>query len=221
MKTENEIIKKPRLTKEEREKIKIKEEIKAEKLKARLEIKAKKAQDIFDKNDEAYLNENPWYYKGEIFKSELLYTDEFKDNIHGFIYIIEEISTGKIYIGQKHLWTTKVTSINKKKKKQKVESDWKNYYGSSGYINDKIEKEGTFDFKRYIIALCISDGNLNYIEAKIQFDLRVLEYQDKYINGYIGGRMAASHTKYNQLLDADYIKIDELYKQTYFGFKHP
>ena len=31
MKTENEIIKKPRLTKEEREKIKIKEEIKAEK----------------------------------------------------------------------------------------------------------------------------------------------------------------------------------------------
>ena len=120
MKTENEIIKKSRLTKEERAKIKIKEEIKAEKLKARLEIKAKKAQDIFDKNDEAYLNENPWYYKGEIFKSELLYTDEFKDNIHGFIYIIEEISTGKIYIGQKHLWTTKVTSINKKKKKQKT-----------------------------------------------------------------------------------------------------
>ena len=64
MKTENEIIKKPRLTKEERAKIKIKEEIKAEKLKTRLEIKAKKAQDIFDKNDEAYLNENPWYYKG-------------------------------------------------------------------------------------------------------------------------------------------------------------
>ena len=57
MKTENEIIKKPRLTKEEREKIKIKEEIKAEKLKARLEIKAKKAQDIFDKNDDVYLQD--------------------------------------------------------------------------------------------------------------------------------------------------------------------
>lgn len=221
MKTENEIIKKPRLTKEEREKIKIKEEIKAEKLKVRLEIKTKKDQDTFNKKDEEYLNDNPWYYKGEIFKSELLYSESFKDNIHGFIYIVEEISTGKIYIGQKHVWTNKVTTINKKKKKQKIESDWKSYYGSSGYINNKIEKEGTSDFKRYIIALCISDGNLNYIEAKIQFDLRVLEYQDKYINGYIGGRMAASHTKHNQLLDADYDKIDELYKQTYFGFKHP
>lgn len=157
--------------------------------------------------------ENPWYYKGTIFNST-----DIKD-AHGMIYLIEEISTGRIYIGQKQLWTKKPRMVNKKKKMIKAESDWKKYYSSSNYIMEKVEKEGWSDFKRHILVLCISDGQMNYVEMKLQIDLRMLEQQDLYINGYIGGRISTSHIKFDQILDADFDMLNMLYSKSYFGFK--
>ena len=92
----------------------------------------------------------------------------------------------------------------------KAESDWKNYYSSSGYINEKVELNGHSDFKRYILALIGSDGMMNYIEMKLQMDLRTLE-NDKFINGYIGGRISSSHIKLENLIDYDKDMIDKLY----------
>lgn len=157
--------------------------------------------------------ENPWYYKGTIFNST-----DIKD-AHGMIYLIEEISTGRIYIGQKQLWTKKPRMVNKKKKMIKAESEWKKYYSSSNYIMEKVEKEGWSDFKRHILVLCISDGQMNYVEMKLQIDLRMLEQQDLYINGYIGGRISTSHIKFDQILDADFDMLNMLYSKSYFGFK--
>lgn len=141
--------------------------------------------------------ENPWYYKGQVFNSTSI------NDAHGFIYMIEEISTGKIYIGQKQLWTKKIRMINKKRKKVKAESDWKNYYSSSNYINDKVALNGTSDFKRYIVTLVSGDGIMNYIELRFQMDLKVLENEHKYINGYVGGRISRSHIGEHKILDQD------------------
>lgn len=157
--------------------------------------------------------ENPWYYKGEIFNSTSI------KEAHGMIYLIEEISTGRLYIGQKQLWTKKPRMVNKKKKMIKAESDWKKYYSSSNYIMEKVEKEGWSDFKRSILVLCISDGQMNYVEMKLQMDLRMMEHSDLYINGYIGGRISTSHAKFDQILDADYDLLNKLYSKSYFGFK--
>ena len=66
--------------------------------------------------------DNMWMYKNEPFLSINI------NEAHGFIYAIEELSTGKIYVGQKVFWTKKIKTVNKKKKKIKVESDWKKYY---------------------------------------------------------------------------------------------
>lgn len=156
--------------------------------------------------------ENPWMYKGEVFTSEHI------NDTHGFIYLIKEKSTGRMYIGQKHFWTKKVKTINKKKKKVKVESDWKKYYSSSNYINEKVGAEGVEDFERYILMMVQSDGYLNYYEMKLQVDLRVLEFPEKYINGYIGGRISSMHIKKQFEIDQDLDMLNTLYENTYFGF---
>lgn len=156
--------------------------------------------------------ENPWMYKGEVFTSEHI------NDTHGFIYLIKEKSTGRMYIGQKHFWTKKVKTVNKKKKKVKVESDWKKYYSSSNYINEKVAAEGVEDFERYILMMVQSDGYLNYYEMKLQVDLRVLEFPEKYINGYIGGRISSMHIKKQFEIDQDLDMLNTLYENTYFGF---
>lgn len=164
--------------------------------------------------------DNPWIYKGEIFDSEHI------NNAHGFIYVIEEISTGRIYIGQKQLWTKKIRTINKKKKKVKCESDWKKYYSSSNYINEKVAEQGVSDFKRYILLLCASDGMLNYMELKLQMMACVLENESSFINGYVGGRISRSHISREKLLDVDFdllnkiLPVNTLYENSYFGLSN-
>lgn len=154
---------------------------------------------------------NKWIYKNKVFESEDI------NGAHGFIYLIKEKSSGRYYIGQKHFWTRKVRSINKKKKKVKVESDWKHYYSSSNYINENVKNE-TQEYERMILALVDSDGMLNYIEAKLQMDLRVIEHSDIFINGYIGGRMSTNHYNIDKLIDVDLNLINMLYTLTYTGF---
>lgn len=145
---------------------------------------------------------NKWIFKNNFFESDHI------NNIHGFIYVIQEKSSGKYYIGQKHFWTKRIKTVNGKKKKVKVESDWKHYYSSSNYINEKVSNEGTDDFIRYIVALVKSDGMLNYLEMKWQVDASVLENEDKFINGYIGGRISRSHISLDKVefIDYDFLK---------------
>lgn len=68
--------------------------------------------------------------------------------------------------------------------------------------------------------LCISDGQLNYAELKLQMDLRTLEYPEKYINGYLGGRISVSHIKHDLIIDQDDLMLNRLYENSYFGFKN-
>lgn len=205
---------KVRLTKAEKEKAAKKEALRLEKKRAQEEKKAQFQKEKEREVHNRYIDDNPWYFKNEIFTSEQL-----NASMHGFIYIIKEVSSGKVYIGQKHLWTNKIKTVNGKRRKTKVESDWKDYYSSSQYINQKVESSGNSDFKRYILMFCPSDGSLNYEEMKLQMDLRVLE-SDLYLNGYIGGRISSSHIKSRQLLDYDSDMINTLYQNAYFGFKH-
>ena len=84
---------------------------------------------------------------------------------------------------------------------------------------EKVEKEGWSDFKRSVLVLCSSAGQMNYVELKLQIDLRMLEDASKYINGFVGGKIHASHIKFDKILDADYELLNTLYSKSYFGFK--
>lgn len=127
-------------------------------------------------------------------------TEPPKDYI-GFIYLITNKLSGRLYIGKKKFWnkSTKykvVTQKNGIKKKKKirglVESDWKDYYGSSEELLKDVSILGKDNFVREILFLCSTESQLTYLEAREQFDRRVLE-SDLYYNAWIMARVRKSN----------------------------
>jgi len=131
-----------------------------------------------------------WYYQGE------KYLDTPED-YQGFVYIITELDTGKRYIGKKNFWQPKTLPITKKRKRRvrtRVESNWKDYFGSNKELQQLVEAKGINAFKREILHLCKSKGECSYRETKEQFDREVL-LTDDYYNGIINCRIGANSVK--------------------------
>ena len=99
------------------------------------------------------------------------------EGCYGFIYEIENIKSGKKYIGKKPI-VRKIKRPQLKGKKNKrivlKESDWKTYTGSCNYLNEEINLFGKGDFAFNILRLCYNKWELSYYEAELQFKLGVL-----------------------------------------------
>jgi hypothetical protein len=119
---------------------------------------------------------------------------EYDDQWYGFIYLIENIINGKKYIGRKFLTKAGYKTVNKKRKKIRVESDWADYYGSSPALAKDIEVYGKDNFKRTILRLCKSRGECNYWEAKLIFETDAV-LDGNYYNNWISCKVQASHVK--------------------------
>jgi hypothetical protein len=129
-----------------------------------------------------------WIYKGkEIDEAELV-------PYIGFVYMISRIDTGKMYIGKKMLKFKKTKQIKGKKKRILVDSDWKKYWGSNKYLIEEVKSVGENKFVRTILRLCKTRGEMNYIEAKFQFEYEVLE-SDKFYNDWIFVKVHRSHLR--------------------------
>ena len=117
------------------------------------------------------------------------------EEYQGFVYQITELHTNKKYIGKKNFWKPKTLPINKKRKRRvrtRVESDWKTYFSSSQQIQKIVEEAGEDKFKREILKLCKTKGEMSYHEAKLQFEHNVL-LRDDYYNEFIGCRVHSKH----------------------------
>jgi hypothetical protein len=137
-----------------------------------------------------------WTYKGSI-------VNELPEECVGFVYCITNIVSGRQYIGKKlakfsktTYKTVKLKNGTKKKKKirSKIDSDWQEYYGSSPNLTADINTIGKDNFSREILHYCKSKAETSYIEAREQFDRKVLE-SDEYYNGHIQVRVHGSHIK--------------------------
>jgi hypothetical protein len=137
-----------------------------------------------------------WTYQGQVI-------NELPEDCVGFVYCITNIASGRQYIGKKlakfsktTYKTVKLKNGTKKKKKirSKIDSDWQEYYGSSVELTADIEKLGKENFSREILHYCKSKAETSYIEAREQFDRKVLESND-YYNGQISVRVHGSHIK--------------------------
>ena len=129
-----------------------------------------------------------WYYNNEEFNST-------PDEYQGFVYIITEISTDKKYIGKKNFWKPKTLPINKKRKRRvrtRTESDWREYYSSSHEVVALVEQNGVGNYRRDILKLCKTKGEMSYYEAKLQFEYDVLLRED-YYNEFIGCKIHSKH----------------------------
>jgi hypothetical protein len=128
-----------------------------------------------------------WTYQGNI-------VEEIPESIIGFVYLITNLTTGRKYIGKKlaQFKRTKPPLKGKKRKrKTTVESDWRDYWGSSESLQADVAALGPEQFTREIIYYCKSRSELSYLEAKEQFDRCVLETDD-YYNGIINVRVGGS-----------------------------
>ena len=137
-----------------------------------------------------------WIYKGSI-------VNELPEDCVGFVYNMTNIISGRQYIGKKlakfsktTYKTVKLKNGTKKKKKirGKIDSDWQTYYGSSPNLQKDIDTLGIDKFTREILYYCKSKAETSYIEAREQFDRKVLE-SDDYYNGHIQVRVHGSHIK--------------------------
>lgn len=123
------------------------------------------------------------------------------DDCVGFVYLITNLTNGRMYIGKKlakfaktryKMHTQKNGKKVKKKIREKVDSDWRDYYGSNDKLNEDVINLGPDNFKREILYYCNSKAQCSYIEAREQFSRKVLESAD-YYNGQISVRVHGSH----------------------------
>lgn len=120
--------------------------------------------------------------------------EEIPETAYGYVYLITNTITGRKYIGKKLFWFRKTKVLKGKKKRIKVESDWREYWSSSDEVKKDVETLGTDKFIREILHICPNKGSCNYLEAREQMDRRVLETED-YYNGQIQCRVHRTHIK--------------------------
>jgi hypothetical protein len=135
-----------------------------------------------------------WTYQNEI-------VETLPEECVGFVYLITNVISGRMYIGKKlakfaktSYKVVKLKNGTKKKKKirSKIDSDWREYYGSSDALTKDIDTLGKENFTREILYYCTSKAQCSYIEAREQFNRKVLESND-YYNGHIAVRVHGSH----------------------------
>lgn len=129
-----------------------------------------------------------WLYEGK-------QIDELPEGCEAFVYLITNKTNNMKYVGKK-LAKFKQTRPPLKGKKNKrrttKESDWREYWGSSDRLKEDVERLGPENFVREILHVCPSRGIASYLEAREQFERRVLE-TDEYYNGIINVRVGGSN----------------------------
>lgn len=103
----------------------------------------------------------------------------------GFVYIIENTENNKKYIGKKQLYFKKYKKVKGKRKGYLVESDWRDYWGSSENLKEEIEKVGSDKFIRKIIKLCKTKSECTYWESKMIFEYDALLKPEEFYNEWV------------------------------------
>lgn len=135
-----------------------------------------------------------WLFEGTV-------VEQLPEDCVGYVYCITNMVTGRMYIGKKlakfsktTYKTVKLKNGNKKRKriKTKIDSDWQEYWGSNLTLQQDVKDLGADKFKREILHYCSSKAICSYLEAKEQFDRRVLE-SEEYYNNIINLRVHGAH----------------------------
>lgn len=131
------------------------------------------------------------------FENKEFHPDMIGDNV-GFTYVITDLENGKRYFGKKLFVTTRKLPPLKGAKRRRtkiIETDWRDYWSSSDLIKSLVVEHGPIRFKREILTLCKSRGQMSYEELKLQVTNEVLMKPDQFYNQFIGCRIHAKHVR--------------------------
>lgn len=120
--------------------------------------------------------------------------EEIPDGVIGFTYEIVNTVTGRRYIGKKNFFFAKTKQVKGKKKKIKVESDWKSYFGSNKELQEHVALYGEHKFERHILRLCKTKGEMTYYETKAIFATDAV-ISEEYYNDWCMCRVRKNHVK--------------------------
>jgi hypothetical protein len=145
---------------------------------------------------------NKWTYQEKI-------VEELPEDCEAFVYLITNLIDHKKYVGKKlakFKTTKKPLKGRKNKRRGTKESDWRTYWGSNTHLVDDVLRLGEHRFTREILYYCPSRGVASYLEAKEQFERKVLESAE-YYNGIINVRIGGSEILRKSLKKLSKIKF--------------
>tara|TARA_B100001094_G_C17899098_1_gene655534 strand:+ start:213 stop:659 length:447 start_codon:yes stop_codon:yes gene_type:complete len=125
-----------------------------------------------------------WLYKEQIL-------EEAPEGAFGFVYLITNNKSGKMYIGRKYFGKTRRVKKkgSKRRKVIRKDSDWRTYIGSSKTLQESINKNKN-NFKFEILAFGKTKGQVNYIEENLHHKFHV-SVSEEFYNDCIGPRRFA------------------------------
>jgi Zn-dependent peptidase ImmA (M78 family) len=119
---------------------------------------------------------------------------EIPENAIGYIYLITNLLSNRIYIGRKMLSSNRKVRLTKKEKllpenKRKTfkrvvkETDWKLYWGSSDDLKTDIKLLGEENFKREILLFTTNKTDTSFYEMYFQIkeDVLFIDSYNKHI----------------------------------------
>ena len=127
-----------------------------------------------------------WYYDGAPY--------EYDGTSFGFVYLIENLSTGRKYIGRKYFTCAGYRQINGKKKKIRKPSDWQDYYGSNDTLKREVAETGKDNYRRIILHLCKSKSECSYFETYEIMSRHAL-LSENYYNDWCAAKIRKDHLK--------------------------
>lgn len=129
-----------------------------------------------------------WLYNGQP-------VEQIDPKYVAFVYKITNLLDGRFYIGYKQTTFAKTKQVKGKKKRTKVESDWREYWSSSEELKADVARLGESNFKREILYFCESKSMGSYLELREQIDRRVMENPETTYNGIVNARVSRMHLK--------------------------
>ena len=129
-----------------------------------------------------------WYYHN----TPLEFQEEDIQDHFGFVYLITHIKTGRKYIGKKFFTKSKTTQVKGKKKKSRVSSDWKTYWGSNTELQADVKLNGEEEYTREILHLCKTRSACSYWETWEIFNCHAMLH-DHYYNAWVSCKIHKKH----------------------------
>jgi hypothetical protein len=111
------------------------------------------------------------------------------EGMEGFVYLIENLTNNKKYIGKKHFWERR--KDRKTGRRKKKESSWQSYMGSCDELIIDYKELGSVNFKKTILYLCPHKKSMSYFETLEQFKRDVIMRED-YYNTNVEGKFFTS-----------------------------
>jgi hypothetical protein len=125
-----------------------------------------------------------WYYDGVPFEDD--------GTQFGFVYLIENLTNNRKYIGRKYFTKAGYKQVNGKRKKIRKVSDWEAYWGSNETLKREVAELGEHNFRRTILHLCKTKSEAAYWETFEIFTRHAL-LDSVYYNDWCSCKVRRAH----------------------------